>query len=133
MPMVDLPLGAELVLEHTVTEADTAIAYGSGDLPVLATPCLVALLENASLQLLKKGLATPDATSVGGYVALHHLKPSPLKACVRVVARIVEIDGSKCTFKLAAYQEDTLLAEGEHVRYVVLRERFMARLASSNS
>ena len=118
-------------LRHTselvVTDAVTAVAVGSGDMPVLATPAMTALMENAAMLAVKNEL--PDGcTTVGGHIASSHLKPTKVGDTVRAVAEVTKVDGKKIEFRVAAYCGDTLLGEGEHLRFIVDREKFMSRL-----
>ena len=120
-------IGLKHVSEQVVTDAVTAIALGSGDMPVLATPAMMALMENAAM------LAVADAlpegcTTVGGQIESSHLKPTKVGEKVEAVAEVVKVDGKKIFFKVAAYSGDALLGEGTHLRFVVDREKFMGRL-----
>lgn len=120
-------IGLKHVSEQVVTDAVTAIALGSGDMPVLATPAMMALMENAAM------LAVADAlpegcTTVGGQIESSHLKPTKVGEKVEAVAEVVKVDGKKIFFKVAAYCGDALLGEGTHLRFVVDREKFMSRL-----
>jgi predicted thioesterase len=111
---------------HTVTDDDTAIALGSGDLAVLATPRLLAWSEEATVA----AVAVDDAsTSVGTRVELEHLAPSPVGAEVTVTATVVHRDGRLVRFQVVAHDaEGNVLATGEVQRVVVDRERFLSRL-----
>lgn len=114
-----------------VTPAATAIAAGSGDLPVLATPRMVALMEEAACTLLASTL--PDeATSVGTRVDVRHSVPSPLGARVSARATVVGVDGVRITFEVTAWQgpadSRVEIGRGTHVRAVVDRETFLSRL-----
>ncbi len=113
--------------ELLVTDAVTAIAMGSGDMPVLATPAMMALMENAAMLAVKNEL--PDGcTTVGGHIASSHLKPTKVGDTVRAIAEVTKVDGKKIFFHVTAYCGDTLLGEGEHLRFIVDREKFMSRL-----
>lgn len=121
----------EIGLKHTsgltVTDAVTAIEVGSGDIPVLATPMMMALMENAAMLAVKDRL--PEGfTTVGGHIASSHLKPSKIGDVVRAEAEVTKVDGKKIEFKVAAYSGDALLGEGTHLRFIVEREKFMSRL-----
>lgn len=122
-----IEIGQKHVSELVVTDSVTAIALGSGDMPVLATPAMMALMENAAM------LAVADAlpegcTTVGGQIESSHLKPTKVGEKVKAVAEVVKVDGKKIFFKVAAYCGDALLGEGTHLRFVVDREKFMGRL-----
>ncbi|MCR5362881.1 MAG: thioesterase family protein [Bacteroidales bacterium] len=121
----------EIGLKHTselvVNDAVTAISVGSGDMPVLATPSMLALMENAAM------LAVADAlpegcTTVGGHIESSHLKPSKKGDKVFATAEVTKVDGKKIEFKVAAFSGETLLGEGMHLRFIVEREKFLERL-----
>ena len=111
----------------TVTPAVTAIEMGSGDMPVLATPAMMALMENAAMLAVADHLPQ-GSTTVGGHIASSHLKPSRLGDTVTATATVTRIDGKKIEFKVEARCGDTLLGEGTHLRFVVDQEKFMSRL-----
>ncbi len=111
----------------TVTDAVTAIAVGSGDMPVLATPAMMALMENAAMLAVADYLPE-GCTTVGGHIAASHVKPSKLGEVVTATATVTRIDGKKIEFKVEAYSGDMLLGEGSHLRFIVDKEKFMSRL-----
>jgi len=116
------------ILDFTVGAEDTAAALGSGDLPVLATPRLLAWLEAATL-VAAADLAGPGGTTVGSRVELEHLAASPVGASVTVHADVAHQDGRLVRFTVAAQDGDgRLLASGTLTRVVVDRDRFLARL-----
>ena len=122
-----IEIGLKHASELTVTDAVTAISVGSGDMPVLATPMLLALMENAAMLAVKEELPE-GCTTVGGYISSSHLKPSKTGDVVRAEAEVTKVEGKKIEFKVAAYSGETLLGEGTHLRFVVEREKFMLRL-----
>ena len=118
-------------LTHTstleVTDEKTAVSLGSGDLPVLATPAMLALMENAAMLAVAGEL--PQGSTVGGHISSSHLMPTPKGATVTATATLTQADGRKLTFRVEAHdQAGNLLGEGTHLRFVVDRERFMSRL-----
>lgn len=118
-------LGRTATRELVVSEADTAIAVGSGSLPVLGTPVLLAWCEAATCA----ALDLPDGqTSVGTRVALEHLAPSPVGATVAVTATVAYVDGRLVRFTVEARTGEVLVGSGEVTRVVVDAERFMSRL-----
>lgn len=119
--------GLKHTSELTVTDAVTAIAAGSGDLPVLATPMMMALMENAAMLAVKDELPE-GSTTVGGHIASSHLRPSKTGDVVRAEAEVTKVDGKKIEFHVAAFSGDTMLGEGTHLRFIVDREKFMSRL-----
>ena len=122
-----IEIGLKHTSELTVTDAVTAIAAGSGDMPVLATPMMMALMENAAMLAVKDELPE-GCTTVGGHIESSHLKPSKTGAVVRAEAEVTKVDGKKILFRVAAYCGDTLLGEGTHLRFIVEREKFLSRL-----
>lgn len=111
----------------TVTEALTAKAMGSGDLPVLATPAMMALMENAAMTAVAPELPE-GSTTVGGHIESSHLKPTPVGAEVKAEATLTKEDGRKLYFTVKAMQGDTVIGEGTHLRFIVDREKFMSKL-----
>ena len=120
-------VGLKHTSELTVTDAVTAIRMGSGDMPVLATPAMMALMENAAMLAVADELPE-GSTTVGGHIASSHLRPSKIGEVVRAVAEVTKVDGRKIEFNVSAYSGDVLLGEGTHLRFVVDRERFMSKI-----
>ncbi|MDQ3155476.1 MAG: thioesterase [Actinomycetota bacterium] len=111
---------------HTVSERDTAIAIGSGDLPVLATPILLAWCEEATCAALD---LADGSSSVGTRVDIEHLAASSVGTAVTATATVIHTDGRLHRFQVAAHDgAGQLIGTGEVRRVVVDRERFMARL-----
>ena len=118
-------------LTHTsilkVEEQHTAAAIGSGDMQVLATPIMLALMENAAMLAVDQELSE-DLTTVGSFIESTHLRPSPLGAEVVATAQLTTVDGRKLSFHVVAMQDDVVIGEGSHIRYIVDRERFLASI-----
>ena len=110
----------------TVNEAVTAITMGSGDMPVLATPAMMALMENAAMLAVAPHLLE-GCTTVGGHIASSHLRPSRIGDTVTATATVTRIDGKKIEFKVEAHCGEVLLGEGSHLRFIVNKEKFMSR------
>ncbi len=121
----------EIGLSHTsiirVTEANTAIAIGSGDMNVFATPAMAALMENAALKAVAESLSE-DSTTVGAKLNINHLKPSAPGETISATAILTEIDGRKLTFTLKAEDSHGLIGEGTHIRYIVEKNKFLSKL-----
>jgi fluoroacetyl-CoA thioesterase len=130
VPGAGLAAGLRATVRATVTAADTAAAMGSGDVPVLATPRLLALAEAAAFAAVAPQLAE-GLTSVGTSVSLEHRRASPLGAEIVVEAELTEVDGSRLVFGFIARvdgtDEDVVLGAGTVERVVVDRARFIAR------
>jgi len=120
---MDIGIGTTGTARLVVGEADTAIALGSGDVPVLGTPRIVALLEAAAVDALSASLGEGE-TSVGTRIAVDHLAPSFIGAAVDATAEIVAVDGRVVSFVLVA-RDGGVVASGDHTRVVVDRERFL--------
>ena len=122
---------SEASLTFTVAEADTALAVGSGSLPVLGTPRLLAWCEAATCAEIEPDLAEGE-TSVGTRVQLEHLVASPVGAEVEVTATTAYVDGRLHRFTVAARHtgDGKVVASGEITRVVVDVERFMGRVSS---
>ncbi len=123
----DIKIGFKHTSELIVTDAVTALAMGSGDMPVLATPAMLALMENAAMLAISEALPE-GCTSVGGNIESSHLRPSKIGDKVTAIAEVTKVDGKKVEFKVAAYSGETLLGEGTHLRFIVDKERFMSKL-----
>jgi predicted thioesterase len=122
--------GQAATLQFEVTEADTAAAVGSGDLPVLGTPRLLAWCEAATCAAIAETLG-PSRTSVGTRVSLEHLAASPVGERVEVQASLAYADGRLVRFSVAAshVSDGRLVGTGEVTRVVVDRERFLSRVS----
>lgn len=119
-----LEAGLAAAFDHTVGDDDTAIAFGSGDVPVLATPRLVALAEGATFRSVAGDL-TDDLTTVGVRVELDHVLPSAVGAVVHIATVLERIDGRRLTFGVRVSDGDRVIAEGTISRVIVTRERFL--------
>lgn len=119
-------------LSHTsfldVTADKLALSLGSGDLPVLATPAMMALMENAAMTAVAAHLPE-GSTTVGSDISSTHLRPTVLGGKVSATALLVAVDGRRLDFAVQAQDADgNLLGKGTHTRYVVDRLRFMEKL-----
>ena len=121
-----LETGLTYTSRLTVGNENTAIALGSGDMPVLATPAMMALMENAAMLAVAPALEEGD-TTVGGHIESSHLRPTPVGAEVSATATLEKVDGRKLYFKIIAHQGDVVIGEGTHLRFIVSREKFLAK------
>ncbi|MGH8987712.1 MAG: thioesterase family protein [Acidimicrobiales bacterium] len=114
----------------TVTESDTAASLRSGDVPVLGTPRLVALCEEASCRALQ-GRLGPDRTSVGTRVQFDHLVPVTVGSTVRAEATLEKVEGRRLIFTvsvaLVAEDRAALVAAGRLTRVIIERLAFLAK------
>ncbi len=127
-----IEVGLSAALSFVVDEDDTALALGSGDVPVLATPRLLAWLEAATVEALAPALE-PGATSVGTRVEVEHSSASAIGATVVARASLAYVDGRLLRFEVAAEQVDAdggarVVATGRVTRVVLDREKFLSRL-----
>lgn len=108
-----------------VGKADTAVAMGSGDVPVLATPRVIAWMEAGAMAALH-GL--PDhLTSVGIHLSVDHSAPTLEGVTVRALAKVRAVDGKRVEFDVRAFDGETVIAGGTHTRVIVDRDRFLTR------
>ena len=114
-------------MEKGLTYTSVAEVTAAGDMEVFATPALVALMENAAMNAVKSALPE-GSTTVGAMIQTSHIKPSAVGETVKATAVLQEVDGRKLTFSVSAVDSQGAVGEGTHVRYVVDRERFLAKL-----
>lgn len=119
--MIDVGLFG--VISATVTDSDTAVAFGSGDVAVLATPRVVALCEAAAVAALAGSLPT-GSTSVGTSFSIDHVAASGVRATVEARATVSHIDGKRITFDVGLTDGTIVAATGTHTRVIVNRNRF---------
>lgn len=112
---------------YQVQSNHTAEYVGSGDLPVLSSPSLIAFMENCCKEMMAN-LLENDETSVGTFISMKHSAPSVVGAKLIVEARIKELSGSKYSFSVVARDSDEIVAIGEHIRVVVKSEKFMNKI-----
>ena len=127
--------GLRSVVRIVVADTDTAVAMGSGDVPVLGTPRLLALAEAAAAAAIRPGLE-PGQTSVGTSAVLEHSRPSPVGAEVVVEAELTEVDGRRLVFRFTARHKrlpgspadhSVIVGAGTLERAIVDRDRFVSR------
>lgn len=119
-------IGLTYTSTAVVDKTNTALTLGSGDMEVLATPAMVALMENAAMNAVAPHLGDGQST-VGSQISTTHLTPSFLGATVRAIATLTAIEGRKLTFSVEAHDGDTLIGTGTHIRYIVSRDRFLSK------
>lgn len=118
---------AEIVYE--VGEADTAIAVGSGDVPVLATPRLLAMAEEATVRAVTPWVSGPT-TSVGTRIEFDHVHATPVGHKVAVRAALVHVDGRRLQYEVTAEHpaDRRVVGHGRITRVIVDRDAFLGRL-----
>lgn len=118
--------GLTAEVELTVGEADTAVAMHSGAVPVLATPRIIALCEQATMTAVE-GRLGPNETTVGHAVQLDHVAPTRVGARVRAEASLQKVAGRRLTFSVTVTDLRGLVAAGKITRVIVDVDRFMER------
>jgi predicted thioesterase len=119
--------GLSARIELEVTEADTAEAFRSGSVPVLATPRLVALCEEASCMAIQ-GHLPDNGTSVAKRLQFDHLVPVGIGGNVWAEATLDRIEGRRLIFTLSVSEGGGLVAAGKLVRVIVDRDAFLANV-----
>lgn len=124
---IKIPVGIKHRKEITVADNHSAKAYGSGLVDVLATPALIALMENTSLESIESFL--PEGyTTVGAEVSIKHLKATPLGVTISCDSRLSEVNGRKLVFEMHAWDPKGMIGIGTHIRYIVETKLFMEKL-----
>ncbi len=113
----------------TVTDADTAQTLGSGDVPVLGTPRVLALVEAATVRATARHLPS-GSTTVGTRVDLEHLAATPVGRAVTAEATLSTVDGRRLVFAVTLHDGDRLAARGTVERALVDRSRFLAKVVT---
>lgn len=126
-----LKTGMTARIERTVTDEDTAVRFGSGDVSVFATPMMIALMEKAALSAVDPHLPTGYAT-VGTTVEIAHLAATPVGMQVYATAELVEINGKKLKFKIEAFDAQEKIGEGFHGRYIIQTQKFLESTAKKS-
>lgn len=116
-------LGARV--ELTVTDADTAQALGSGDVPVLGTPRVLALAEAATVAATARQMPG-GLTTVGTRAEVEHRAPTPVGRLVTAVATLAKVDGRKLLFEVEVRDGDRVVAEVRVERMLLDRQRFIS-------
>lgn len=122
-----LESGLSHTSELTVSPEHTARFMGSGDLEVLSTPSMTALMENAAMLAVAPRLPE-GSTTVGGHIESSHLRPTRLGRKVTATATLRSVEGRKLLFDVEAYEGEHLIGRGTHLRFVVDRQQFMDKL-----
>lgn len=123
----ELKPGITGTAETVVRETNTALAMGSGSLHVFATPSMIALMEQAACNAVAACL-DEESTSVGTLVNITHDAATGMGKAVTATATLVEVQGRKLVFEVTAADEDKQIGQGTHERFIVNKEKFMAKL-----
>ncbi|MEV5768229.1 hotdog domain-containing protein [Micromonospora sp. NPDC052213] len=130
-PEPALTPGLTARVELTVADTDTAQAVGSGDVPVLGTPRVLALAEAATVAATAPRMPS-GSTTVGTRVELDHRAATPVGRTVVAQARLAAVDGRRLHFEVSVRDGDETVAEGRVERVLVDRQRFVERAARSS-
>ncbi len=124
---VKVDVGRSYQSQTRVEEWMTAEKSGNKGVDVLSTPILLQLIEQAAVECLAPTLA-PDQISLGAYIELTHLAPTPVGFIVRTEVEVIGVDGRRINFAVTAFDEREKIAEGSHERYIMDRPKFLANL-----
>lgn len=123
----ELKPGLTGTAETIVRETNTALAMGSGSLLVFATPSMIALMEQAACNAVAACL-DDESTSVGTLINITHDAATGMGKKVTATATLTEVQGRKLVFEITAADEDKQIGKGTHERFIVNKEKFMAKL-----
>jgi predicted thioesterase len=115
-------------VEIVVQPQDTADALGNAGVHVLATPRLVALLEQAAIRAVEPHLP-PGGSTVGTRIDVKHLAATPVGMRARVKATLRQVDGRRLVYDLEGHDDVEKIAEGTHERFQVMQAKFLERVA----
>ncbi|SFG12987.1 Predicted thioesterase [Lachnospiraceae bacterium C7] len=124
-----LEIGLKGQSKRTVTNETTAKALKSGELEVLATPIMVALMEEAACNCLE-GHLEEGQSSVGTSLNISHVSPSPVGMDITCEAELIAIDRKALSFEVKAFDESGLIGEGTHSRFIINKEKFQNKANS---
>ncbi|MCE5221502.1 MAG: thioesterase family protein [Clostridium sp.] len=126
----NLKEGTSIIKESKVTQNETAIKMGSGDLEVYATPAMITLMENAAKSSVIDEL--PEGyTTVGIDMNVQHIKSSPVGANIKCKAILIKVDRKKLFFDVEASDDKGIIGKGSHIRYIVNADDFMGKIKNS--
>jgi len=121
---VKVDIGRSYQSQTRVEEWMTAEKAGNRGVDVLSTPMLLQLIEEAAVQCIAAALG-PEEVTLGSYVELTHIAPTPVGFIVRTEVEVIAIDGPRINFAFAAFDEREKIAEGMHERYIMQKPRFL--------
>lgn len=123
---MSITVGMKGRAETVVTPENTAAAVGSGLVPVFATPAMIALMENAAVNAVQEALEEGQGT-VGTLLNVTHDAATPVGMKVWAEAEITAVEGRKLTYTVTAFDEAGPIGKGEHQRFVIQADRFLAK------
>lgn len=116
---------------EVVTDKNTALSIGSGELEVYATPAMTALMEKAAYKSVAAYLEEGQGT-VGTMLNIVHTSATPIGMTVTSESELIEIDGRKLKFNVIAYDEKGNIGEGTHERFIINNQKFQQKTNSKN-
>ena len=129
MELTQVKAGLKNTVSEEVTEANTALAMGSGSLPVYATPAMTCLMEKAATEAVE-ALVPEGWTTVGISRHVAHTAATPVGLTVRAEAEVTAVEGRKIIFTVRAYDDQGEIGVGSHERFAVDKEKFLAKAAA---
>ena len=122
-------MNKKAIVKEKVNESNTAKAVGSGSLRVYATPAMIALMEKAACEAVFD-LLNENETTVGTALQINHVSATPVGMEVSASAEVLSHEGRKIVLDVKAFDENGLIGEGKHERFVVAAERFTEKTYS---
>lgn len=124
---MEIKIGTKGRSTGTVTEENTALAAGSGDLKVFATPFMIALMENAAANSITSFL-DEGQSSVGTQISVTHEAATPVGMEVWAESEVIAVDGRKVCFNVEAFDEAGKIGGGTHERFIISSDKFVKRV-----
>ena len=125
-----LKVGMKYEIDRVVTEDDTAAKAASGSVEVLATPVMIAWMEEASLRLAQQELEE-GLTTVGTEVNIKHLKGTLVGKTVKVLSVLKEIDRKRLVFDVEVVEDGVVVGSGSHTRFIIDTAKFYEKLKNT--
>lgn len=119
--------GLSYTSKYVVTNQMSAKVLGSGDMEVLATPAMVAIMENAAMLSIMSNIEATEST-VGISISTTHVRATTIGKEVQATATVKEIDGRRISFEIIASDDKGVIGVANHDRFIVDREKFISRL-----
>ena len=129
---MDLSPGLAAIIDHVVSESDTSAAMGTSDVPVLSTPRIILLAEQATGEALT-GRLEPGMSAVEHRVEISHVAPTPVGATVRAEAVLESVEGRRLVFRVTISDHRGLVAAGRFTRVIVSRDRFLEKAETAET
>ena len=125
---MNIHIGDEIELMEQVVPENTAKEWGSGSLPVYATPAMILLVEKSAVKLLD-GKLDEGQTSVGTNLNIAHVSATPVGGTIKCHCTLSEIDRKRLVFHIEVTDDKGRVGIGTHERFIVSEEPFMEKAA----